>query len=320
MTMTFAGMVMSMLGPLVHTSVYIIGRGLMIVGIVASIIITLLGRFHADTDKDQEIKNMPRTRYQAKAVSKRYVGVGNFTEKNGNAVHGDAFEVTFEYVTHHTKHIVKTYGPVNDKDAAVCMWLAGKDMLVDIDVFGDYCVIKSDLSPYYEEEIYLIDEDDVKDTGNYNSAGLQTMVFFNKTKFRHNFMLGILVVFFSIFPLVMLIRDGFNLIHIMFIIVLLYVCYVFFKNSISYYYKWQTALKGVDQETSEFRCYEGSSDEDGVTDYCIDYTFVNRNGIKMSTTDKVNEYIIYNRVQNMKTIPIKVYGNNAVLNIDRIQN
>jgi hypothetical protein len=137
-------------------------------------------------------------------------------------------------------------------------------MLVDIDVFGDYCVIKSDLSPYYEEEIYLIDEDDVKDTGNYNSAGLQTMVFFNKSKFRHNFMLGIIVVFFSLFPFVMLIRDGFNLIHIMFIIVLLYVCYVFFKNSISYYYKWQTALKGVDQETSEFRCYEGSSDEDGV--------------------------------------------------------
>ena len=54
-------------------------------------------------------------------------------------------------------------------------------------------------------------------------------------------------------------------------------------------------------------------------DYYVEYTFVTASGIKLKSTDKIVDYVVYERLKNMETIPIKVYGKYAVLNVDRIQ-
>ena len=316
------GFILVFLGFLLHESIRVLGYAMVAFGLTAFVISNVLTEHDAKSKKEYEAKHSPRTMQNGMAVYKRYIGKSKF---GAGDVLLDAYEIEFSYTvdtidgSNPIIHKVKTYDLVHDKDAAVCMWMSQKDMPVDIEVFGSYCEIKTDLSQYYNEDIYLIDKEDAEKMTSYdaedNTAGLNKALFFRYVSFMAPILLIAGYLLFTI------IKEGsiFTLRTLIFISLIL-IAALFAILAYKQFIKWQTAVNGVDEETSEFTCYQTeSATNNQVHDYYVEYTFVTASGIKLKSTDKIVDYVVYERLKNMETIPIKVYGKYAVLNVDRIQ-
>ena len=291
-----------------------------------------------EMDKEHALKSMSDNTInenrivQARAISKKYIGVRDFVDMEGNVMHGDAFEIEFEYefsrpqLNFSTKFKAKTCVPINDIDAAVCMWMAGKDMLIDIEVYKSYCMIKTDLSQYYNEDIYLIDEDDVPKVveNTITTTGSETTIDYEKKNESIIYIIyGVIILVAAFFPVSSMARSGRLFardIVILFIIV--FISFLFIRSGFKVNNNRVIKALGIDQETTEFKCYVDVSFfrrfRNGYV-YIVEFTYVGLDGVKRVAIDRFDNALVYDRLRHMDVIPIKVYRNKAVLNADRIQ-
>ena len=235
-------------------------------------------------------------------------------DENNESVECKYYKVGFQYIAEdgstRTCEAIDTY---EHKDTAVLIWLNDN---VDIHVVDSkYCTIDTDLSQYYSEDIYVEDgsrniQETDRDISRLSSS---------RPMLGTGSVIDIIALIVLLYYALDVMEFGMDIGYVYVSPILVVLLVVFVMAGAMFIYKKKSRLDikkhGVQTYAIGFRCDNAINESSNK--YRVMYSYKLHRGMMTVNEQKVN-LVQYMAISKLDILPIKVYNDTAIIDMDRI--